>query len=130
MIFAQNRSLPESATGGFLLAPALIASQPQGLALNFSVSPTSFFGIDQASGTLFLQAGVALSYITQSIYPLTVTAVSSAGTQASATVVVHVTQVRAQVQGCAEYSRPLNRTMVSAGQQAAPLCDCEFFCFS
>lgn len=80
--------------GGTPLPPALVASQPQGLALNFSVSPTAVFGIGQTSGVLFLQPGASLSFITQSIFALTVTAVSSAGTQASASVAVLVTQVR------------------------------------
>ena len=138
VIFAQNRSVPENAAGGALIPPALVASQPQGLALNYSVAPTTVFGIQVTTGVLFvqvrgwdrqgeetraralllvwakvlvcpsmhrldscpthllpplLQPGATLDYVAQNLYTLTVTALSSAGTQASAPVSVLVTQV-------------------------------------
>lgn len=54
VIFPQNRSIAEDAVPGTLLLPALVASQPQGLSLNFSVSPATVFGI-LSSGVLYLQ---------------------------------------------------------------------------
>lgn len=41
-----------------------------------------------------LQNGAALSFVTQNVYSLTVTAISSAGTQDSTMVLVLVSQVR------------------------------------
>ena len=55
VIIPQNRTILESAVGGTFLPPALVASQPQGLPFNFSVSPTTVFGIQQTTGLLFLQ---------------------------------------------------------------------------
>lgn len=62
IIFAQNRSIPEDATAGALLYPALVATQPQGLQVNFSVSPTTFFNIQPATGLLYLQVCVAVVF--------------------------------------------------------------------
>ena len=58
VIFPQNRSIAESATPFTALPPALIASQPQGLSLNYSVTPATVFGIGQKTGLLFLQVRV------------------------------------------------------------------------
>lgn len=93
VIAPQNRSIPEGPPAGTTLSPAVFASHPQGLAVNFSVIPATVFGISASTGVLFLQSGQSLVFATQSTYSLTVLAVSSAGTQASAPLSVIVTQI-------------------------------------
>lgn len=56
---AQNRTIAESAPGGFIISPPLSATQPQSLPFNFSLSPTNVFGITPA-GSLFLQASIGV----------------------------------------------------------------------
>jgi len=89
----QNVSVPESAIAYQSIFPAIFASQPQGLALNFTVFPTTTFGIGATTGVLFVQPSVSLSYALQPEITLSVTVVSSAGTIATAPLTVFVTQV-------------------------------------
>jgi hypothetical protein len=92
-ISPQNRSIAEGSPSLSTLSPALFATQPQGLKLNYSVSPSTVFGIGETTGVLFLQAGQSLVYATQSTYSLTAIVISSAGTQASAPLTILVTQI-------------------------------------
>lgn len=85
--------MPESATAGTLLTPGLIASQPQGLTFNFSVAPSTVFGIVPTTGVLYLQNLVTLNFKTTNFYALTVAVTTSAGTSASTSVGVLVTEV-------------------------------------
>ena len=93
VIAPQNRSVAENAAGGSFLTPALIATQPQGLAMNFSVAPTTVFGIQPSTGVLYLQSFATLNFKATSFYALTVAVTTSAGTSASAPVGVLVSEV-------------------------------------
>jgi len=93
VIAPQNASIAEGSPAFASLSPAIFASQPQALALNFSVIPSTDFGIGATTGVLFLQPGRSLVFANQSTYTLTCIVLSSAGTQASAPITVFVTQV-------------------------------------
>jgi hypothetical protein len=93
VINAQNRTISEGAVGGSLIFPAISASQPQSLAYNFTVSPTSVFGIQPTTGLLFLQPAATLAFRIQNMYYLTVSAATASGAIASAPLTVFVTEV-------------------------------------
>jgi hypothetical protein len=106
---AQNRSISEGAVGGSVLSPAIVATQPQSLALNFSVTPNTTFGIQSSTGLLFLQPTAVLNFLATNVYSLTVIAVSSAGTQASALITVFITQVnRPPIFASSAYNASIN----------------------
>lgn len=89
-VTAQVVSVPESSLPGSTFTPGLVASSLSNLALTYSVSPSTVFGINSTSGVLFLQAGQQLVYKTQSTYALQLTVQDTGGRATNVALTINI----------------------------------------
>ena len=94
IVQAQTVSILANATAGTAATPALIASSPGGLAMTYSVSPSTVFSVNSATGVLTLNSGQSLqtAFFPPPARTLTLTCTSSGGST-SAQVTVTIVEV-------------------------------------
>jgi len=88
----QSVSVPESSAPGTTFPPGLVASSLSNLALTYSISPSTVFGINSSTGVLFLQSGQQLVYTTQSTYALQLTVQDSGGRATNVPLTINVVE--------------------------------------
>lgn len=92
-VFPQTVTISESAPGNTLITPILAATSSSNLTMTYAISPATTFGINGATGQLYLLPASVLNYRLTPVYTLTLTVSTTATSPSTATITVNVLEV-------------------------------------